>query len=1357
MRVDRSALTRFRFRLAAACLLLVGLAMTQAPGRIIADTKLDLAIAPLKFLSRATSLWDPQGAFGQLQNQAYGYLWPMGSFFGLGSLVDLPPWVVQRLWLALVLCVAFVGAAKVTRALGVRSDLACVLAGFLFALSPRMLTVLGPSSIEVWPSALVPWVLLPLVLGSERGSPRRAAALSAVAIAMVGGVNAAATAAVLPLGIVWLLTRTAGPRRRQLMLWWPVFTFLGTLWWLVPLVILGAYSPPFLEYIESARVTTATTDLFDALRGTSNWVAYADPQSVAGSELLRETHLIMYSGALLAFGLGGIALRRNPNRRFLVAGLLTGLFLVTLGHLGAAQGALAPQLNDLLDTVLTPVRNVHKFDPIIRLCVVVGVGFAVEEAIQRVRTGLTWNGRAADRTTPRVLIASTVLGVLVTTLPMAMGHVAPRGSFEAMPEYWRDASTWLGQSQDNGVALLVPGSSFGTYVWGEPRDEPLQPLAASPWAVRNAVPLAPAGNIRMLNAIEERLAQGDGGPELTEFLARAGVSHLVVRNDLTRGGGAVDPTLVHQAIEQSTGIERAAEFGPPVGGEPEIQGDLGRALINGGWQTSYAAIEIFEVPGGDFAGRSVETPTTVIGGPENLLDLSEADLIGDDPTILAPDASSQREPLPGQLILTDGLRRVERQFASLHDATSPTLTRDQAYILDRLVPDYELPDQAAWETTAALDGADEIGATSSASDPGRFFTRGPGQLPFAAIDGDPDTAWASAFGEEPQSWWVELPDQVDGTDIAITLGLASGHEELRVRSGDWESAVLEIDPGETRRLRGPETLRSLVIEDASGTPNNQMSLAEVRIGDTEIRRELVLPEIPPTWGAPDAVVLSRLGDARTGCAVVDDAVRCRAGRAWDPEESARFQRQFTLSEAADMPLRVWASPRAGGALDQLTQEGRLVSVETSGDGIPDPRAASTAMVDGNPGTTWVAPVSDISPDITISFVAPQKIRGIAVGVARGTAARRPQSFKLTWAGGSRVIELDDDGTARFPAITTTALTLEVIAAEPATDLDIAGGTSDVPVGIGELRLIGTNAIPVTLPTTPNRLPCGSGPEVEVNGSVIQTSLRISPADLASTGSFEARPCGVGSVQLRAGENTVAVTASDAFWGESVVLGDARPPTSGAVQASGGSTKRSLEFDGSAYVATTGNTNPGWIADDGSSSQVFDGWRQGWRSSGDSELTMRFAPQRVYLVGLVAGGFALVALLVALALTLGGRARTSAPALTESRGGTRWWLSAVVASSLLLAGWIGLIVGVMAGMLGWAIHRWRPTWEGWGLAALLVPAAAAFSFNPWGVTPWAGNLQWPPYFVVAACVGIGCWAVLPLDGVAKRIAGLSKHQ
>ena len=103
--------TRTVIRLVAFCLLLEVLPFVTAPGNIIADTKLDLAADPARFLSRALTLWDPQ-QFGQLQDQAVGYLFPMGPFFALGKLAALQPWVIQRLWIGAVLVAAFLGTVR---------------------------------------------------------------------------------------------------------------------------------------------------------------------------------------------------------------------------------------------------------------------------------------------------------------------------------------------------------------------------------------------------------------------------------------------------------------------------------------------------------------------------------------------------------------------------------------------------------------------------------------------------------------------------------------------------------------------------------------------------------------------------------------------------------------------------------------------------------------------------------------------------------------------------------------------------------------------------------------------------------------------------------------------------------------------------------------------------------------------------------------------------------------------------------------------------------------------------------------------------------------------------------------------
>src|SRR6516165_9074905 len=140
--------SRWLWAVGAAALILC---FAQSPGLVSPDTKLDLTANPLRFLARATNLWNSELPFGQAQNQAYGYLFPHGAFFLLGDTLGLPGWVTQRLWWA------------------------------------RLLTTIGAISSETLPMMLAPWVLLPVILALRgSGSLRVLAARSALALALMG-------------------------------------------------------------------------------------------------------------------------------------------------------------------------------------------------------------------------------------------------------------------------------------------------------------------------------------------------------------------------------------------------------------------------------------------------------------------------------------------------------------------------------------------------------------------------------------------------------------------------------------------------------------------------------------------------------------------------------------------------------------------------------------------------------------------------------------------------------------------------------------------------------------------------------------------------------------------------------------------------------------------------------------------------------------------------------------------------------------------------------------------------------------------------------------------------------------------
>ncbi len=1376
---------RFPVRLLASTVLLVGVAFLQTPGFLMADTKFDLVAAPGQLLADAAHLWDPSGNFGQLQNQAYGYLWPMGPFFWLGEAVGMPGWVVQRMWLAVVLVVAFLGLALLARVMGIRSDLACLMAGFAYALSPRMLSTLGPISIEAWPSALAPWVLLPLVLGSRRGSPVRAAALSALAVGMVGGVNAAATAAVLPLGALWLLTREGGPRRRALLLWWPVFTAMATAWWLVPLFTLGAYSPPFLDFIESASVTTFPATPFDALRGTTAWVPYVDPGWGAGTSLVSQGYLVLNSGIVLVVGLAGIATRATPHRRFLALALLVGLLLSMLGHQGATAGWGAGVLGDLLDGPLAPLRNIHKFDPVVRVPLVLGLAWAMEHAARgATRQRLEVAGRSWPVSTRWPLTIATALAIAGSTMPAALGALAPSDPVLTTPDYWEEAVTWLdeeGPERSGATALYAPGTGFGTYRWGEPRDEPFQYLGEHDWAVRNAIPLTPPGTIRYLDALERRLSRGERSPSLAAGLRRAGVGFVVIRNDLAPGPDVPDPVLVRQAVSESPGLRRVRTFGPEVGGEPVLETEDDRRLVvNGGWQTRRRAVEVWEVVDQPGPAVAAGEPTVLVGGPEDVLGSLEAGVLGDVPTRLGLDTPTSSRP-QGGVVLTDGLVDRERTFGRVHDAYSQALAPGAERSTGNPVADYDLPGWEGWRTRARLEGARAVRASSSRADAAQNGGADPASAPYAAVDGDPDTAWRASPDRGGPAWWrIDLEEPRRGGAVTLSAP-ADAPERVRVgvvtsagRGGEAEllrggTARLALPPGESRWLRVEEQ------EPRTG----RLSLEEVGLPGLRVRRPLVLPPVPEAWGEPDRVLLRALGDARTGCIAVAGRTPCRESQAHEPEERRTLDRVVTLPGQQRYAAGLEVRGLAGPELESLVQEGQLVSASGSSVGPRDLRAAGLAALDGDPGTTWTPRLDDVRPALTVRFARPRTVRRLTLGLDPAAPARRVTEATLVWPGGRQEVSFDDQGQADLEPIRTDELEVRVSEASKAASVDAEGVVEELPPGVSELRVNGLDGALSFSPVAAS-YPCGSGPDLSVNGTVRETRVVAAPADLVAGRAAPARLCGgPGEVVLGGGENRVEVAGDGAFVPDRLVLTatDAAPVETGDTMplpvATAPARREADPPSGARTLVVHQNINPGWTArQDGATLGDFaaDGWQQAWElENGGGTVVASFGPDRLYRAGLLVGLAML--LVLALALLVPGRRwpRAADPPLGSLDPGGRAGSAPVtvgVASAAilvgggLLAGWPGVVAAAVGGAAALAVARTWGEVARWVPAPAVGAAAVAYAIRPWGEAGgWAGSLAWPGYAVVlgvAATLALA-WVGPELTDALRRRKGSSTHR
>jgi len=1257
--------------------------MLQQVGKIIYISRLDRMLDPITMASRSLVLWNPFADMGSIQYQSVGYWIPFDAAFIAGTLLSSPTWITERVLVAALMVVGFWGCVRLADAMGIGTRPFRVIGGLGYVLSSVIISRVGQQQVFAMGAVFLPWSLIPLVHGSTRGSTRVAATRSSLAIALIGGANAAVPLAMIPIPLLYLLTRQRGPRRASLIRWWLLTIPMAVVWWIFALRFFGAYGPNVIQYTETVATTTGPTPIFEVIRGTADWFARLSVNGVAlpsGNAIAYRAVPIIGTTILAALGLAGLSHRRLPERRFIVLVFLLGIIAVGGGFAGIFASPLSEQYRLLLTGPLAVFRNVYKFQAWISLPVALGVTHALSHLAD-----LRLLARVPIR---KALVGSLALLVVFAGAYPLWNNMLMKGKgFSEVPQPWTEARDFLDR-EHTGRVLVVPGLSQQEYDWGYTQQLPIQMNSDISWAVRSQAPLGGPGNIAYLDAIERALSAG-GDPALISYLQRGGFSQVVVAADAAfRSYGGADPQTVFDSLVAS-GLELEASFGDAGYGF----GDLHQ-------------IEIFTVPDPEVARTyPLSSLTWLSGDTESTMKIPES-LFGDRPYLLTSDP--RRTSLdPEQWIITDGNQRYATNFGRNRNNRSYVLGPFETLVNGLALTKLQLrPSPVESQTVMQLTGIRSL--TASSVGPGIVERALADSQPANVLDGDPSTSWrpnrlrinqGDDFGTADQ--WIDIefdaPRIVEPLSINLLLGLLGNPTRIDVRTstdnGDVTTQLEPVDTVQTLAVATGETkhLRVSISRDSFRRFGDLIGISELTFPGTPITRSLQVPsDLSAQFSQPGANtpawVFSR--DSRSTAAT-----------------TAPIIREFSVPADASLQLSVSGSVSSSAAVLRLINRSDSMTIAANATLFDAPALAPRNLIDNDPSTFWISPIGiddpEQFPQIALVWNSDRTISRFRLGLDPQFAV--PSSATITVNGKVFERPVAADGSFEIPEQRTSAMVLDLHYAP------VSPGMPILSAGISGIEISGiTDLYPGPIDRlAPLSFPCGIGPSLIIDTTRLDFAATTTFGDLIDHRPATFTPCGSTSLDLTAGEHHLeAGDAPDGMGFDKIILGT--PPTLAVPTdqspslaiGTWGSTSRSAAIgagEDSLFVVNE-MFNRGWRATfDGVQLEplVIDGWRQAFivPAGSGGTITLAFTPNRAYQAG-IAVGIVLLILLTLLAVVPRRRFRRFAPL------GSGTWSSplVVVAGVITAIGTTG--IGAIALPILWALRR---------RIAVFLPAIAFLSY------------------------------------------------
>jgi arabinofuranan 3-O-arabinosyltransferase len=1143
----------------------VPLLLTQ-PGWVSADTKTYLYVDPSRLMSRAWSMWDPSVGLGTVTHQNIGFLWPMGPFYWLLDALGVPDWAAQRLWWGTIIFAAGAGVAYLLRTLGWRTGPGVTSAVFVYALTPYILTLVARLSGLLLPFVALPW-LVALAIRTSRTKGWRYPALFALTVATCGSVNATALLLIGVAPVLWLAHavwvageisfRTAVRAALRI----GALTVPLSAWWIAGLSVQGTNGIEILRYTETARTVAAVSVSHEILRGLGYWFFYGEDRlgpwiepSVHYTQFLP---LIALTYLVPVLGLAGGVVARWRHRAYFVLLLAVGVTLAVGGYPWDDGSPVARGIKAfLLSDVGLSMRSLPRAVPLVALAVAVLIGAGVTSLVRR------W---------PRWSFAApaAVVAIALLSLPaLWMGQFVPENLRrpESIPDHWDEAAAHLDAQGSETRVLVVPGSDFASYRWGNTVDPVLPGLVDRPSAQRELIPYGSPPSANLLNAFDLTLQERTADPDAVAPIARLlRAGDVLVQSDLQyERYNTPRPRNFWQFITAAGDLGEPAGFGP---GEPNTTVEDVQLEDELDFQTPAdlpdpPELAVFPVadPVPIVSTHATQTPVVVAGDGAGLVDAAAAGLIDGTELVLYSAAMSDDEidaalDDGATLLVTDTNRNRGERWTTVRHTRGFTESADEEPLRgdpgDNRLPVF--PDAGADTMTVARPGDDVQAQATSYGNPITFTSE---ERPALAIDGDLDTAWRTAAFADASGERIELTlGRPTTTDHVVLTQPTRGSRnrfitEVRVRFDGGDTLDVELGqesrdaPGQrvTFPTRTFETLSVEIVADSAGeVPRyaglSSLGFAEIAIGGVQPVEDqtIALPtDLLDAVGDDDidhplALTLTRQRQDPADVTRLDEEenlvrlIELPSERAFSIDGDSRLYRRFP----SDVIDEVLGRPHDGSVT--------WVRSSTRLNGDVDTAAA---VFDGDPETAWTSVRS--SPDrewVEVVLTEPVTVDAVPLTVVADQRHSVPTEVEV-WVDGdvAGVVPLPEivDGeepnatetvdVALPEPVTGSAFRFRFTGVRPVTTNDwVSDNEVDQPLAVAEIGLPGE-----PVPALPETFDSGCRDDLlTIDGEPLPVRITGPTATLLAGDPLPVASCADGPLALGAGEHEIVTSEGQA--------------------------------------------------------------------------------------------------------------------------------------------------------------------------------------------------------------------------------------